>query len=769
MEMTFAVQKVYFQSDKNCYAVVRATAKEPYSTPNGVGMDFPVVGTIPLASIGKIYRANGEWCRHPKYGIEFSIHRNEMAYEVMPKTESGIIAYLASEAVKGIGERYARAVVERFGLDTPNVIENSPERLTEISGIGEKRAEKIADSWNQSKKIQALAQFLIPYGITMNKVMKFYDQWGDSALYIIQKNPYRITEVPGIGFLIADVIAQKLGVPKDAPIRIQAGILYAIKQQENLGNTCTKPDELLKEAEKLLCLPGKKITPEIKQLCQQDEKGYARLYKDHNDYYSSQLYWAEKNAASYLSEMIQYQNNSQTVTDEEIHEIEREEQAEQSKKENIRNEPFQYNEGQKNAIRMAAKHPIMILTGGPGTGKTTVLKAILKILCKQNRYILLAAPTGRAAKRMKESIKNACGEGTGVSNPVTIHRLLEYNPERGFMRNAENTLEGSVLVVDECSMLDISLFSALISACPPNIKLLLIGDVDQLPSIGPGTVLADLINSGKFPVARLTETTRQSKKSGIVINAKRINQGKKINPSAGDGMFQFIPIEENGQNNLELRVQNIVTRLMTRVLPNQRYSVDDIQILAPKHNGLAGVDLLNRSVKTALKGPIKHIECKEKNGRKYLPAFQFEPGDRVMQTKNDYNLNVYNGDIGKIYDFIEDEDGEKYILIQYPDSEKSGESYRYVKYRKQDMDNVVPAYACTIHKSQGSEFPVVIIPLLNTSYIMLQRNLLYTAVTRGKKRVILVGQGSAINQAIRTVKASERHGHLKDRIIESTR
>lgn len=765
-ELCFQIRHVIFYNEENCYTVAAASTEQ--EIPDGVkSKSVTVLGIIPFPETGKLYSAFGQWKCHPKYGMQFVISKECLAKKILPKTKEDLLAFLSSGVIKGIGKSTAGLIVDQFGLQVEEILDHHPERLMEIRGIGEKKVKTISDSWNSTRQIHNLAEFLIPYGVSAGKVVEIFKKWREQALDQIRANPYQLTEIPGFGFRTADEIAQKIGVPEDSPERIDAGIQYAMAQWQQKGNTCAPPWRLMRESEKLLGLPGKPIEAEIQKMCEDGEQyGENGIYVNFGDLYSELMWEAESKAALYLSNVAQTQGfRPQVVTDREIAELEQE-------------AGIRYNPGQRRAIKMAANCQIMILTGGPGTGKTTVLRAVLQVLRKSNTRILLAAPTGRAAKRMKESVGSVCGEGTKVEDPVTIHRLLEYNPERGFQRNGGNKLNGSMLVVDESSMLDIELFEHLVEACPQNMKLLFIGDVDQLPSVGPGSVLSDLIACGRFPVARLTEVTRQAGDSGIVINANRINRGKMPDPDVGNKRFHVFLLKDTEE--VDAIAQDAVTRLMTRVLPERGYPVDQIQVLAPMHKGMAGVDLLNRAIKGALHGSAEPVHYLERGGRKILLKFEFEVGDRVMQKRNDYDKEVYNGDIGVICGIKpkpepgeepeEEEDGEDVFdediyFVRYQDG---NDSFRTVKYLKSDLpEQLVPAYACTIHKSQGSEFPVVIIPLLKSASIMLQRNLLYTAVTRAKDRVILIGQEEAIRRAVDTDYTNSRLGHLQQRLEKS--
>lgn len=737
-----------------------------------------VSGLIPLAAVGKKFQAQGEWNTHPKFGRQFTIPKTGAAEEILPVTEDELTAYLSSGFISGVGPKYAKRIVARFGLQTPEIIAKHPERLREVSGIGAKRSASIHESWCSTQEIRRLASFLLPYGVTTNQILKIYSRFGMNSRNIIQKNPYRLTEIRGIGFLLADSIALRLGLARDNPQRIESGIFYILHEEEQEGNVCMNQNRLLWKAKDLLGLDAGPIKEEISvmklpSVSRKNGKEISRppkLMTREQDIYFHRLYMAEKSIADRL---LAIQDSGGFFPYPEVYP----EEIGWREYENLRNpktgEAGTYSKKQIEAISLSAHAKVMILTGGPGTGKTTVMKAILQSLEARNKKVLLAAPTGRAAKRMNES---AGKDG----NAKTIHRLLKYKPDLGFERNRFSPLVGDTLILDECSMIDVSLMSSLLEAVPDEMQLIFIGDVDQLPSVGPGTVFRDLIESGQFPVVRLDVVHRQGLNSTIPDNSEKINQG--IPPKhATDFALCFSQYSRDPQQTPEEHQKQTqlqaLNALHYALVHYPEYTFSEIQILAPMHKGLCGTDALNLAVeqerrrigtnRTLWRQPAQGVDyLVSRNGKKYLPKIPFAKGEKVMQTRNNYSLHVFNGDIGivEFYGKEYPEDQENIVRVSYPDGkdEKGQPKFRLVTYPKKDQIDLIPAYAITIHKSQGSEFPVVIVPLLEEQSIMLQRSLLYTAVTRAKRQVILVGDTRAMETAIQNNQTRFRHGHLRE-------
>lgn len=749
----FTLTRINFCNEESFWTAGRAEFQlDEYSSL----VTYGISGIIPLAEVGKKYRAKGMFSVHPKYGTQFTITKKTSAEEILPVTEEELLAYLSSGIIQGVGKAYAKRIVNRFGVLTPKIIEQTPDRLREVPGIGKKRAKRIADSWNASKEIQALAQLLTPYSVTMNKIILIYRHFGNQATAIVRKNPYRLVEIRGIGFKTADALAQKFGVSPKSPSRVKAGTFYVLEEQEHKGNTCIPKEEFTREMEELLNLPLNIMQPVWKAMTlPKDEWSAPQIYLNQNMVYSRSLYQAEVNVAKRLLEINQtnsYRPNSEVFPQE----LSRIEQKTLGPGQSFAPE-------QKAAIRQACNNKILILTGGPGTGKTTVIKGIVKAWERRHEQIRLAAPTGRAAQKMTESIGDSNYQAT------TIHALLEWR-DGTFQRKTDNPLEETALIIDETSMLDIRLMSALLSAVPDNMRLVFVGDVDQLPSVGAGSVLKDLIDSRQFPVVRLKLVQRQGKNSGIHQNAQRIRNGKLPEFQDWQGNrypdFRFLNTAELDSEATALKTQQTITQIMTQILPVNGWKLSDIQILSPMHKGLSGTDALNLAIKESLKkGEVVPVTYQmTKNGKKTFPRFTIEPGDRVMQTRNVSSLQVYNGDIGivqKLNPEMEEEEDSEDILIHYPSVAGTDRNIVYDKLHQIDL---VPAYAITIHKSQGSEFPVVLVPLLRSMNIMLQRNLIYTAVTRAKKALILVGEWEAVRRAVFRNSQSKRCGLLQERL-----
>lgn len=761
----FTITRVNFYNEDSFWGAGTANFLEPRES-------CSVSGLIPLMEVGKTYQAEGEWSTHPKYGLQFHVGKDQVAQEKLPVTEEGLYAYLSSGIISGIGPSYAQKILDQFGALTPDIIENHPEQLETVPGIGQKRRERIHESWMSSKAIQSLAQLLAPYHVTANKILKIYGQFGDKAVAIIQKNPYRLIEIAGIGFKIADALALKMGVQKDSPYRIEAGTFFCLEQQEQKGNVCANQQGLLWDCHKLLDLPEDKIMPIWTAMEQPTERRGAKLIAERKEIYLRSLYQAEQGAAEQLARLAQTRRSPSTVTPEEIERYERmETESHPIKLDGSPQSVFSYAPEQKMAIQKAVNASVMILTGGPGTGKTTVIKGILQAMESRRRLVKLAAPTGRAAKRMEES--------TG-HQAQTIHRLLKWKDGQ-FTQNASNPLSGDVLIVDESSMIDIRLLNALVQAVPDSMQLLFVGDVDQLPSVGAGSVLKDLIDCGVFPVVRLKIVQRQGKRSSIPQNARYIQKGM-MPEYHSDFHFAKLPIlgASGIPEDQKLAAMVHATCLATfDDLTRHGVNPDNIQILAPMHKGLAGTTLLNVGIKHYFQQTRDHSyldffyvpkTCQLTEKVKKKPArwpVTFDVGDRVMQNRNNYRLDVYNGDIGTVVE-PQPEDEEDVapddVWVAFPSGK--AQQPKVVRYNKVDQTDLLPAYAITIHKSQGSEFPIVILPILRAQTIMLQRNLIYTAVTRAKKEVILVGEEEALLRAVQNDEVQYRRGHLQDRILQ---
>lgn len=715
----------------------------------------------------------GEWVEHPKFGRQFSCGYWEKA---KPVNTEDIVSYLSAKTVKGIGKVTAKRIVDAFGVDTWDILDNNIERLLEIKGISPKKLERIKSSWQENSIRRIAFVFLLKYGVSYKLADKIYRTYEEKTITIMSANPYKAADdVKGIGFPTADEIAEKMGIEKNSPLRIESGIKYALDQLAMKGHVFGYREQVVTEAigKEVLDLQDKNLVSLTlsdmlakKDLgCEMDCIYLPQLLKAENYCAEKLKKLASVPAEDYLYRRIWYERQRSGNPDLSVDVSGMAEEL-----------GIQYDDVQLYAIRTAAASKGMVLTGGPGTGKTTVTQGIIEVFKKFKLHILLAAPTGRAAKRASES--------TGME-AKTIHRLLGYSGSGTFEHNEEHPLEGDVLIIDESSMVDIRLMSSLLKAVPENMRLILIGDVNQLPSVGPGTVLKDIIDSGVFPVVRLTKIFRQAAESHIVTNAHRINDGlfPVIDDSNPKNDF-FLEIMDKKGEKLEAseiaeRTAQAIIKLLTDTIPNM-YHIQhrDIQILAPMRNGSAGTIALNKLAQEALnpEGPSIAFE-----------GYSYRKGDRVMQTKNDYEKGVFNGDIGYIVavnlekellkveflDTDKQETDSKFWLDYWDMDEEDEEEDEeieahgpnpYVTYSRNDLENLDPAYAITIHKSQGSEFPAVIMPFLNSHFVMLERNLLYTGVTRAKKYLFLKGQRNAIYKAVKTISMLSRNSNLRTKL-----
>lgn len=662
------------------------------------------VGILPNVKVGEKLKLTGEYEKHSKYGDQFKIESFTIIY---PTTIAGITKYLGSGLIKGVGQTTAEKIVNVFKEDTLDVLDTNINRLLDVEGIGVKKLDLIKKSWEEQKAIQEIMMFLQSFDISPSYALKIYRTYGANSVKIVQDNPYQLTyDVWGIGFKIADAIGKSVGFSEDHPKRIKSGIIYVLNEASGEGHVYLPMQELLVRCYEIL---GTDLTESLILFREMEQQNLLNI-RDEN-VYLSHYYEAERNIEDKIKTLCK---SSSKFTEKEI--------------KSIRLNSV-YSEEQLKAIRNSLTNKILILTGGPGTGKTTALKGIIESYRLLKKNIMLAAPTGRAAKRMSEVI--------GME-AKTIHRLLEYNPQdRLFMRDEENPLETDLLVIDEVSMIDTILMNNLISAVSLNTTLVLVGDVDQLPSVGCGNILHDLIQSGIIPTAMLTKIFRQAKESQIVVNAHKINRGEFptiLNNKSSD--FFFIQESDNS------KMADVITELCRQRLP-EKYGFDpmkDIQVLTPMYKGDTGANNLNSKLQDVLNYKKVTLTRGEKS---------FKIGDKVMQLRNNYDKDVYNGDIGLIQSI--DLDDQK-LEINF--------SGKIVSYEFLELDDITLAYAITVHKSQGSEYPCVIMPITTSHYIMLQRNLLYTAVTRASKMMILVGSKQALAMAIGNKKSKKRNTSL---------
>ncbi len=705
------VERVTFHNAENGFCVLRAKAR-------GHRDLVTVVGHAAIISAGEWITASGDWTNDHTHGQQF---RARFLKTSAPSSIDGIEKYLGSGMIRGIGPVYAKKLVKAFGAKVFDVIEAEPDRLREVTGIGAVRAKRITDAWAEQKIVREIMVFLHSNGVGTARAVRIFKTYGADAVQIMSENPYRLArDIRGIGFKTADAIAMKLGIEKTAMIRLRAGISCALTEAMDEGHCGLPTDKLVPLAQELLEAPQELILTAL-ELERSEGNVIADKVDDTVCTFLAGLYRAEQAIADRLMQILNGRLPWAWIDPERaVPWVEA-------------RSGLQFAETQRAAIRLALKAKALVITGGPGVGKTTIVNSILRILAAKGVKLLLCAPTGRAAKRMTEA--------TGVE-AKTIHRLLEIDPKGGgFKRNPDNPLDCDLLVVDEASMVDVMLMQALAKAIPDSSALLIVGDIDQLPSVGPGQILADIIASEALPVVRLTEVFRQAAKSRIIVNAHRLNQGlmPDLTAADADSDFYFVPAEDP-----ETAVQRILDLVKTRI--PRRFGFDpirDIQVLCPMNRGGVGA----RSLNVALQATLNPA------GARKVERFgwTFAPGDKVMQIQNDYDKEVYNGDIG----YVEDVDVEAGELSTRFDG-------RAVTYGFGELDTLVPAYAATIHKSQGSEYPAVIIPVLTQHYPMLQRNLLYTGLTRGKRLVVLVGQKKAIAIAVRNVSGRRRWSKLDE-------
>ena len=701
------VERITYQNPENGYSVLKVKVK-------GYSDLVTLVGNLLEVPVGSVLLCRGEWKVDKRYGSQFVAATWE---ETMPATVYGIEKYLGSGLVKGIGPRFARAIVQRFGTETIDIIETDIERLYEVPNIGRKRVAKIRESWEKQKDIKNVMLFLQGYGVSTAYAAKIYREYGKESIEKVRENPYRLADdIWGIGFKTADGIAAKMGYEKEDPRRCRSGILYTLGQLSDEGHVYAGEEQLVKTAGQLLEAGETAIRDTLAGMLQAED-----LILDKDAIYLPPFYHAECGTSRRLRDLAQSTGRSlfdglfdpSSLTAE---------------------TGIEYDEVQLAAIRQAVTSKVMVLTGGPGTGKTTTTQGIIAALKKAGLRVLLAAPTGRAAKRMSEA--------TGME-AKTIHRLLEYNPQDGYKRNDENPLEGDALIVDECSMIDILLMNNLLKAVPVGMRLVFVGDIDQLPSVGAGNVLRDIIDSQRIPVVRLVRIFRQAQKSRIVMNAHTINQGRFPDTSNGRDTDFFFMREDDPE-----RAAETIVRLVKERLPRAyRESPDRIQVLTPMQRGVVGAANLNLLLQQALNPSGPSLS---------RGGYTYRQGDRVMQLRNNYDKDVFNGDLG----YIREVDTEERTL-------KVDFDGKWVEYDVTELDELTLAYATTIHKAQGSEYPIVVMPVLMTHFVMLQRNLIYTGITRAKKICVLLGAAKALAYAVRNVSVLKRNTRLKERLNPS--
>ena len=712
------VERVVFHNPDNGFAVLRIRVRGSFQLTT-------VVGRLPLVSQGETIQASGSWKNDPNHGVQFQAERLAVS---PPDSLDGIRRYLGSGKVHGVGPKMAKRLVKAFGEDVFDVIENKPERLVEVPGIGPKRAKSLSEGFRDQKAVRDIMVFLQTHGLGSARAARIYRAYGADAATLLTEDPYRLArDIRGIGFRIADSIGSSLGKDPEGLPRARAGLGYTLEQARGAGHCGLPRNELLEQAQELLKIPEEILTTALSDELNAGRLAVTRLNGE-EAVFLPPLLSAERAIARRLGELIRADPPSWAGIDA------AKALAWVEQRLDVTLAPTQ-----RAAVESSLRSRVAVITGGPGVGKTTLVNALLRILKARDVRCALCAPTGRAAKRL--------GESTGET-AKTIHRLLEIDPSSGaFRRGRLRPLDCGLLVVDESSMVDVELMAALLQALPAEGSLLLIGDADQLPSVGPGQVLRDLIDSGAIPVARLREIFRQADNSRIVRNAHRVNRGylPELESARGElSDFYFVPAEdaEDGQR----KVVEIVAGRIGR-----RFGLDpirDVQVLSPMNRGPLGVRTLNVTLQTVLNpAPEAGVVEVERFGWKY------RAGDKVMQTENDYDKDVFNGDLGRIQSI---DPGAEQMTIAFDG--------RPVEYRFSDLDRLMLAYAVTVHKSQGSEYPAVVVPVTTHHYVMLRRNLLYTAITRGRKLVVIVGQKWALQKAVEEVSDLRRYSTLREQL-----
>ena len=722
-ELSGQIERITFTNEESGFTIARIKV-------HGRRELVTVVGVLMAPMPGEILDMKGEWTHHPRFGEQFKL----ASYRTrVPATVYGIRKYLGSGLIKGLGPVMAGRIVDRFGKKTLDVIENDIQQLAMVDGIGKKRIAMIADAWDAQREIRDVMLFLQSHGVSSGYATKIFKQYGNRSIAVVRENPYRLAaDIYGIGFVTADQIAAKLGIAKNAPMRVEAGILYVLHQLSDEGNVYYPHEPLISKSSEILEVDRQAVVDSLGRLAVdriievEDLKGnHDDVHEDDKAIYLAKFHLCETSIARRLKALVGAPKSIREIDSAKAIDWVHGQIG------------ITLAEKQIEAVRRAIESKVMIITGGPGTGKTTIINAVLRIYAKLRTRILLAAPTGRAAKRMSEA--------TGFE-AKTIHRLLEFSLQKGgFQRNEDRPLDCHVLIIDEASMIDTILMYHLLKAVPPSATFILVGDVNQLPSVGAGNVLNDIIGSGAMPVVKLDKIFRQARTSQIVVNAHKINEGRVpfLNAAgSNDTGTDFYFIEQEDPD----KVLDIILELSKNRIP-QRFGFDpvsDIQVLTPMHRGVVGAGNINRKLQEALNPGQEGIARGDR---------AFRVNDKVMQIRNNYDREVFNGDIGRISAIHWE---EKTVIINFDGRE--------VEYEFSDLDEIVPAYAVSVHKSQGSEYPAVIVPIVTQHYILLQRNLIYTAVTRGKKLVVLVGSRKAMAMGVKNNKTRKRYTRLRHRL-----
>lgn len=722
------VSDIVFKNEDNGYTIAHLANEKD---------DIVIVGCMPTLVVGESIEVEGKWVNHKTYGAQFEVNK---FMPVTPSSLEGIYVYLSSGMIHGIGEKMAKRIIDKFGVNTLDIIQNTPERLEEVEGIGNKKVKQIVKSYEENRDLRNIIIELSPYGITPNYCLKIYKKYKNKTIEVINKNPYRLAEdIRGIGFKIADNIAEKIGIDKNSKDRIEQGILYALNQSLGSGHTYLPKHVLIEESSKILDVKGPIIEECIMGLAY-DQK--IHLEKSDGDHliYLIPYYISENGVCKQIVKLSQCEFDDLNIDiEKEIEKIEKEENIKLAKNQIL-------------AVKESVNSGVVIITGGPGTGKTTTINTIIKVFENNNKEVVLAAPTGRAAKRMSE---------TSNKEAKTIHRLLEMgyatdSEELSFFKDEEDPIKADVVILDEVSMVDILLMYSLLRAIKPGTRIILVGDSDQLPSVGAGNVLKDMIDSDVINVVKLNEIFRQAQESMIVVNAHKINNGEPLYLNSKGKDFFFI------KRNTNEEILNEIIGLVSERLP-KFYKLDklkDIQILSSMRKGDLGVTNLNSEIQKHLNKPEK-FKVEENFAKRILRV-----GDKVMQIKNNYTKKwetedqsdsgegIYNGDIGYIYHIDKD---KKNVFVIFDQS-------KIVSYSYDELDEIDHSFCTTIHKSQGSEFPVVVIPITWAPPMLLNRNLIYTAVTRAKKLVVLVGDVKYLEYMIKNNRTNDRYSNLSQKL-----
>jgi exodeoxyribonuclease V alpha subunit len=709
-----SVERVTFYSEESGYCVLRVKVR-------GQRDLVTVVGTVASVAPGEYIECQGWWVNDHQYGRQFKTTHLKV---VPPSTLEGIEKYLSSGLIRGIGPHFARKLVAGFGEAVFEVIEQAPERLLKLEGIGPKRQERVVQAWAEQKVVRAIMVFLQSHGVGTARAVRIYKTYGDEAIDRVRENPYQLgIDIHGIGFKTADTLAQRLGIPSDSPMRAQAGVRHVLQELSAEGDCAAERERLIAAAGQLLEIPRPIIDQAIERELEQENLVAERI-GGQSSVFLTPLHRAETGVANHLLRLARGVPPWGPIDPSKALPWVEQKTG------------LILSTSQREAVARAINSKVTVITGGPGVGKTTGVNSILRILAAKGVKMLLCAPTGRAAKRLSES--------TGIP-AKTIHRLLEFDPKVfDFKRGSHAPLEVDLVVVDELSMVDVVLMNQLLRAIPQSAALLMVGDVDQLPSVGPGAVLSDIIESGTLLTVKLTEIFRQAERSQIVINAHRINQGKLPRPpETQEDPSDFYFIAADTPEDVHARLVHVVTERIPKRFG--LHPIEDIQVLTPMNRGRLGARALNSELQA----------CLNPQAQPRLSRFgwTFAPGDKVIQTANDYHKEVFNGDIGRVAR-IDIEEGVIYMDFDG----------RTVEYEFGELDEVALAYAATIHKSQGSEYPAVVIPLATEHYPLLQRNLLYTGVTRGKQLVVIIGQSKALAMAVKNVRSARRMTNLAARL-----